>query len=228
MKRILICLLVAGPVLASAQATGLSTPVPFGSFGFINGKNTYSRPDNPDEGNYMFPKDPTTAKVVLRNGRVYTGVKVMLNLMDNQMIFMDSTGQLYESISQVASIEFPPSETVPAKTVFQTGFPPMPPKMDYSSYYEVLVDGPVMLLKANQISYIEKNVLGKSDPVRVYDNTPILFAYDKKTNEMKKVTKSSQADIFAGNAKMQSYLGSHKIKSQADIVGLFNYYNSIQ
>src|SRR3954469_17999622 len=122
MKKMLLCAMMA-PAFASAQATGLSTPIPFGSYGFLNGKSIYNKDDQFEEGTYTFPKFPAYANVTLKGGRYYPSIKTLVNLLDNEMIFTDSTGLMYAAIVPIESIEFLPSESVSAKTVFKTGFP---------------------------------------------------------------------------------------------------------
>ncbi len=227
MKKILICLFLAPPLFSFSQASGLSTSIPFGSYGFINGKSTYSRQDASEEGAYMFPKTLSPANVTLKNGRYYPNIKIMLNLMDNEMIFADSTGQTYSSIVPIEQIEFLPIENGATKTVFKTGFPAVG-DADENTFYEVLADGPMMLLRSNKISYIDKTILGRSVSTRVYDNKQTIYAYDKKLG-MKKISKSKTEleSLFGGNTKMQTYLSSHKIRSESDMVGTFKYYNSL-
>lgn len=227
MKKLFLSLLLA-PAFALAQGPpALMTPVPFGSYGFINGKTLFNRSDLNEEGSYTFPKVPVNAKVTLRNGREYPSVKTMVNLMDNEMIFSDSTGQAYSAIVPISSIEFAPSENVPSRTVFKTGFPSIDGN-DENTFYEVLAEGQLTLLRHNKVTYVDKSVLGRSMPTRVYDDKQTLYVYNSKDDSIKKIHRNETQELFAGNTKMKSYLGSHKVKSDADLAGVITYYNSAQ
>lgn len=217
------------PLFASAQPR-LTTPVPFAGYDFLNKSSIYSHSDTVEIGSYLFPKLAGPASIKLRNGRIYTGIKAAINLMTNELVFQDSAGQLYTAIVDIDSVEFKQSEICPANTVFKTGFPKID-NFNERTFFEVLSEGKVALLKAYKISYIDKTVLGTTAPVRQYDTKEILYTYSKE----KGITKLSKSkdDVLTimndKNAEISGYLKQHKInfKSQADLAQLFNYYNSL-
>ena len=208
----------------------LQTPIPFAAYEFLNRKAIYSRSDTVEEGNYLFPQQASPATVKLKNGRVYTDIRAMVNLLDNELLFQDSLGQNYSAVVPIDFVEFGPVENAATKTVFKTGFPAAD-GFSENTFYEVLSEGSLTLLKAYKISYVDKTSIQSSVPIRRYDTKEILYVYDKQ-NGIRKIAKNKKEILETLTGKPQeisAYASSHKtnFKSEKDLADLFGYYNQL-
>ncbi|GAA4737895.1 hypothetical protein GCM10023229_16120 [Flavisolibacter ginsenosidimutans] len=208
----------------------LQTPVPFAAYDFLNRKAIYSHSDMQEEGSFLFPQQASVATIKLKNGRLYTNLKAMVNLLDNELLFQDSLGQNYSAVVPIDFVEFNAADNDTTKTVFKTGFPATDGFTE-NTFYEVLSEGSLTLLKAYKVSYVDRTSIQSSVPIRRYDTKEMLYVYDKQ-NGIRKISKNKKEILETLTGKTQEvsvYVSSHKtnFKSEKDLAGLFIYYNQL-
>jgi len=208
----------------------LQTPIPFAGYEFLNRKAVYSHSDTLEEGSYLFPQQASAATIKLKNGRLYTNLKAMVNLLDNELLFQDSLGQNYSAVVPIDFVEFDGVGNDTIKTVFKTGFPATDGFTE-NTFYEVLSEGSLTLLKAYKVSYVDRTSIQSSVPIRRYDTKEVLYVYDKQ-NGIRKISKNKKEilEILTGKTQeVSAYVSSHKInfKSEKELGDLFTYYNQL-
>jgi hypothetical protein len=127
-------------------------------------------------------------------------------------------------------VVFDRPENKAGKTMFKTGFPVVD-GLTENTYYEVLSEGKLTLLKAYKVAYTDRTTIQSSVPIRRYDTKEVFYVYDKK-NGMRKIskTKDSVLETVQDKSKeMLDYIQTHKpsFKSDLDLAGLFDYYNKL-
>ena len=215
------------PFLVAGQA-GLSTPNPIAGYDFLNRQAIFNPSGLTEEGTLFFPTKVSTANIKLKNGRYYTNMKAVMNLLDNELLFQDSLNQLYTAIVPVQSVEFIPGDMNINSIFFKTGFPPIDGNTE-NTFYEVLAEGKATLLKAYRISYIDRTPIDRSVSIRHYDTKTFIYLFDG--SHIRKLSRNKSdienALLYRQNA-FQTYVSSHKInwKSDSDLAALFNFINS--
>lgn len=183
------------------------------------------------EGSPYFFQDLKFGDIVLKNGRLFTGISFRIDLVANLLNFISANGiEAVLSAESIKEISFIDSTQVPFKKfIFQTGFA----KIDQYNEYEfcqVLASGSLNLIKRMQKRVeVRKNELSgeQSKEFAIYEDYYLL-----NSTGMKRIKrdKSALLDLFtAKRTLMENYIKKNKgsFKNDNYLTDLFSFYNTL-
>lgn len=196
----------------------------------FNGQSLAYKPyDNNIEGTPFLLSEFTNARFIFFNNRVASYPTTNLNLERNELCVMDDKKQtLIVNPGLVHKIYFNYADSANTK-LYKCGYPAID-KQSLNYYYEVLSEGKLELVKRNykiissaydESSYLRKKEFVSYERMYTYSNGEFVeFKLKKET--ILKLTKEKAKEIEVFLEK-----NSINFKKVADIVKLFNYYNSL-
>lgn len=194
-----------------------------------NGKPLFSRNYLNSEGSPDFSTEYCTATLTT-NDKTYSGVKVKLNLLDNQVLFMDDNTEKIASIP-VNKIEFTSCPNLKTPVVFRSGYAAID-EQKQSTFYQVLDSGKAGLLKYYKITYRDERPYNSAVTTRIFNREEFYYASkpDKTISKLKKSSEDVVNVLADKKALVQAFIDQNKLKckKEEDLVKVFNYYNSIQ
>lgn len=222
LKKIFIAFLLGNSCLVIAQG---GTP-------FLNDAN--GRPVLTNSNNYVADGSPflfedyLPAEVTFKTGKVYKDVKAKINLVDNELLFMDDKGQEMIAAASVTSVKFLKpggSQDVllesPGNSINATRAP----------VYQVLVNGKASLLKQISITYTEARKYGEGSMTRTYKKNETFYAVFPGQQPQKfEKTKAAIAALFGDKqAMILAFIDEQKLraKTEADFIKIFEYYSTL-
>jgi hypothetical protein len=108
-KKVLLLLLFATPYLAKSQGTA-SDPARPGVNPFRDDQNAravYNKPDDLNaEGTPFLYEEYIPAEITLMQGGVFPGIKVKMNIVDNEVLFLTESGKEMATATPVKSVKF--------------------------------------------------------------------------------------------------------------------------
>ncbi|CAM3570204.1 hypothetical protein POKO110462_09875 [Pontibacter korlensis] len=162
-------------------------------------------------------------RVVLGNGNIYEGVPLRYDLVSDRLMFKDKNGQELEFAQPV--LEF---QLAGEQNKYRSGFVPVDNHTS-TSFYEVLEDGKVKLLKRSHKVVREEKAYGSATinkNIMGYTNY-----YLAKENELVKIKngKALQEALSGHDAELAEYTKKNKLKlkDEAEMAQLVKYYNSL-
>ena len=178
------------------------------------------------EGTPFFPAEYQSAKITLNN-KIYTNIKVKINLMDNTMLYDDNGVDMVTEILP-RRIEF--YDSAYAKPViFKNEFPVIG-RLTKQTYYQVLDSGKITLLKNFTISYKDDKPFNNPVVTRIFEqkvnyyffseNTMTLF--NGKPETLFTMIRDKKNEVIA-------YINKYKLKlrNEEDLQEIISYYNSL-
>jgi hypothetical protein len=198
-----------------------------------NGKPLYLRTTYTAEGSPYFYDDYCFAELTGANGKIYSDVKVKLDLTDRSVIYLTESGDEMMATTPITRIKFMSfiyNGTAYGETVLQ-GFPTALNAAD-GKVYQVLEDGKTKLLKELEVTYTDNKRYGEATITRVFKRKETCFALLENTTDLKKVEKNKTAVVALFERKQQqvsNYIETQKLKckNEQDLIQVFRYYNSL-
>ncbi|MGN6293647.1 MAG: hypothetical protein ACTHMV_12960, partial [Chitinophagaceae bacterium] len=230
-KKLLLLLLIASPYLAKSQARASDPPVP-GINPFRDDQNMraiYNKPhDLNAEGSPFLYDQYIPAEISVMQGGVYPGIKIKLNVVDNELLFMADNGQEMSTTTPVKSIKLNmPKEDGSGmeELIFEgNGIALNSPG---ARIYQVLVDGKARLLKHIQISYSDVRKYPEGIMARVFKKKSFYYAVVKNQPPVKfDKSKSEVMALFPDKQnEVASFIQTQKLKckTEEDLVKVFQY-----
>lgn len=196
------------------------------TFDNIDGRPLYANLHAGVQGEPMLFKDWTQATVHLQNGEKLKNVKVKYDLIDDLLIFTDNKDQLFYFRQKVN--EFWLHREGEADLHFKSGFPAFDGQTT-DNFYQILVDGPVPLLKSRKKSVQESQVYGGATTQRILHDVEGLLVF--KDGQLIKIRKNEKAvlDALKGDrAEMKELISKNKynLRKDEDLIAFFRDYNA--
>jgi hypothetical protein len=182
------------------------------------------------EGSPFFSEEYCTAKMKVRNGKKYSGIKVKINLLENTLIYDAADGQEMVAISPIERVDFINCGDSTKNKTLMTGFPAIDGQNE-SSFYLLLDSGKISLLKYIKVNYRDTKNYGSNNIVRVFERKEIYYTY-RPDKGMLKLDKDTNAILSALDNKKPEISGfisknDLKCRREEDLVKVFSYYNSL-
>lgn len=183
-------------------------------------------------GSIFLYDDFKLANITLQNGKAFEKVKTKIDLLDHEMVFLSSDGKLgILHNGQVKEIRFigEPNDTTSAR-IFRTGFPKVD-VLNSSSFYEVLADGKLVLLKSIMKYAVENKNELSGEVSRLIEDAENIYTF--KDNQMKRLKKDREA-IYDLMADKRSEMASKQrslnpnLKNIAELIDIVRLYNALQ
>jgi len=179
--------------------------------------------------------DPEWRKgtVAFANGGAIKDIDLKLDVVDSKLIFQSKKGEALYFVDQVKefTLVFPGSLNNTKEVVkhFKNGYT-APDNSSTETFYQVLYSGTVELLKRTSKSVIEQRRYDSSVTNKSFqENTRYYLVISGKVTPVKNDKKSFLNLLKDKESALETYIKSNKtnFKSDADLVSLITYYNSI-
>jgi hypothetical protein len=232
-KAFLSIILIGLTLSSFSQNNGIVVPGKWSTQIFITDVNGQPFQNKYDKyvGSIFLYDDFRLANITLQNGKSFEKVKTKIDLLDQEMVFLSTDGKIgILSNGQVKEIRFigEPNDSASAR-VFRTGFPKVD-VLNPSSFYEVLADGKLLLLKSIMKYAVENKNELSGEVNRLIEDAENIYAF--KDNQMKRLKKDRELiyDLMADKRsemalKQQSV--NPNLKNITELVNLVKFYNSL-
>ncbi len=194
------------------------------------GRPMYMHADYLIEGTPFFSNDYCTARIKLRKGKTYNGIKVKLNLQENLVVYDMGDGKEMAATSAVEKIFFYDCKDSLKSKTFVSGFEPID-QQNENSFYQLLDSGAVLLLKYFQISFRDTKYYGSPNTTRVFEQKEIYYASvpGKGLLPLKKDNASVLAVLSDQQISLRKFMVANdlKCKKEEDLVRVVRYYNKV-
>ena len=217
-NRLLLAFLMIGSVHVSAQqVTGRV---------FVrdaNGLDIKSRSATIDNIDFLFHPTYLNASLFTKTGKLSGNVKYKLLLQENRLFYLEADGSDMEVVSPIYRIEFEMPNG--AKAIFEKDFPAID-ALDQQNFYQVLAQGKAKLLLDTKFEVEAKQVFGSGTVASTEKKLTFYGCIGAKivklnnTEQILTLMQDHSTEIAAYMTKEKI-----KIKKQADLEKLFNYYN---
>lgn len=199
-----------------------------------NGRPMYQITEYKAEGSPYFYEEYCLAEITSMRGKVYTDVKIKLNIQDNLVLYMLDDGKEMIASTPLQKIKF--YATIQAgiahgETILQSINTSI--NVQGAPVYQLLVDGPARLYKQITVTYNDNKGYGESTITRVFTKNEKLYALipgDNSSLQKIEKNKTTIAALF-GSKKDQviSYIEKQKLdyKKESGLAEIFRFYNSL-
>ncbi|MEJ8803696.1 hypothetical protein [Pontibacter sp. H249] len=165
--------------------------------------------------------------VTTDKGVTYEGVELMYDQVADELIFKSGNGEPNKFVQQI--MEFTINGANSKKHLFRKGFIPVDAANPHT-YYQVLADGQVQLLKRTSKNIFEELPYGSSTKVKTFhSDTHYYIAKNDKLTKIKKDKKSILKALSDNEKEIEAYIKTNRLdlKNDEALAGLVNYYNSL-
>jgi hypothetical protein len=166
-------------------------------------------------------------------GVTVSNLNVNVNLTTNELYYQDASGKtLVATQGEVLRVAFIDSLTFPFMPyVFKTGYPVIG-KQNENYFYQVLTEGDAeLLVKKTKILRSTKNNISGIIANEYENHTPVYYVYFKQQMHSLKPSKKNMLSLFPDKEDLiEKFIETNSInfKKEADLITVFNYYNSLQ
>jgi hypothetical protein len=232
-KAFLSIILIGFTLSSFSQNNGIVVPGKWSTQIFITDVNGQPFQNKYDKyvGSIFLYDDFRLANITLQNGKAFEKVKTKIDLLNQEMVFLSTDGKLgILNNGQVKEIRFlgEPNDSV-STSVFRTGFPKVD-VLNPSSFYEVLADGKLMLLKSLMKYAVENKNELSGEVNRLIEDAENIYTF--KDNQMKRLKKDREV-LFDLMVDRRSEIASFRNKSTIDLKNindvkrLLQFYNGL-
>lgn len=182
-------------------------------------------------GTPFYHQDWVIGDIILNNGKKYDRVNLRINLETDRIHYLVGPSKVENVASSgvVLGVSFIDPNTK-AATKFQCGFPEID-NNDLITYYQLLSEGKITLLKQMKKILIEEKPFNSASINRRYDTDKGYYAFVNNSMTKIKRSKSGLIELMADQEeKVKNFISANKLvlKEDADLAKVFDYYNSIK
>lgn len=185
------------------------------------------------EGSPYFYEDYCYAQITAATGKIYSNVKVKIDLTDKSVIYQTESGAemiATTPILQVKFMNFVSNGTAHGEVVL-TGFNTSL-NDEKGKVYQLIEDGKAKLLKELVVTYRDNKKYGEATITRVFTKIETFFGVAENAVQPKKIekNKTSLASFFeAKQETIKTFIEEQKLKckTENDFIRVFAYYNSL-
>lgn len=182
-----------------------------------------------EDGSPFFNPEWTSGNLLLSNKRNYVGVLVKINLQTDRVHYQYQETKAERVAGEGIVHEIEIKDPTQLDTIrFRCQYPPVD-KHDTKTFYQVLVDGKIQLLKQIKKIFIEEKAFNSATVTRRFDTDKSYYSFkDEKMVRLKR-TKQSVLEALADQKEaVEKFISNNKlsIKSDQDLVKIFSFYNS--
>lgn len=235
MKRLLSGLLFFSAAICNAQRTvdvNKTEESPFRGLFYVVGGNPFSMAKyaKVNEGSPFFKDEWMKGSVIIKSGDQYDNQLLRLDLISNELHYLDSAGQ--EMITTEKVVEVILKDTLSGKRyrfVHSSGIDVPKSEKPVNGWYELLSMGAANLFCKHQKEIVETRPYGAATYDEAIKTTSIFFlAYNQSFYRVKKI--KDIPDILSDKrTELINYISNKDLsgKSESDYSSLVDYYNSL-
>ncbi len=207
--------------------------VPIGEL--LGGRLPFLVEENTTVNGSPFLKDgfSDSSFAVLRDGKVYGGLKLRFNLETNKVHFQDKEKKEFVAGDGIIKrFSIPVNEGLDVvEHIFGCGYPPSP-GTGYYTFFREYNFGSAVFLNLMTKYVIERKTLATLDPQKQYDSRNNYYVYNGNSKKLAKWVKGKEfiLDLLADKAiEVKKFIDENKItcKTSEDVIRVIQYYNSL-
>jgi len=183
-----------------------------------------------EDGSPFYLNEWTVGNLILASKKKYAGVFVKLNLQTDRVHYQYQETKAERVAGDGIVLEVELKDPGRLDTVrFRCHFPPID-KHDLKTFYQVLVNGKVVLLKQIKKILIEEKAFNSATITRRFDTDKSYYVFKNEGMIRLKRTKSGILDVLSDKKEfIEKFVSDNKltIKSDDDLAKVFTYYNSL-
>jgi hypothetical protein len=183
------------------------------------------------EGSPYFSANWSKGTITLSNKKKYERISVKLNLHTDDVLFIaeDTKNEMIALKGSVLEIEVSDPEKNDKLVLFRSGYPSVQSNSQ-KTYYNVLVDGRVSLLKQIKKTIIEEKPFNSASVIQKYKTEKFYFLFVNNSMALLKKKKDDLLNLLsAQKEKVDAFINTNKlnVKSDDDLVRIVEFYNSL-
>jgi len=184
-----------------------------------------------EDGSPFYSTDFQRGTLILNNGKKYSDILVKLNLMNDKIHYQQQDGKTErvtsaDIVRDVSFIDPEQKDTVH----FRSRYPAIS-KNDLKTFYLVLADGKMQLLKQMKRVLIEEKNFNSATITRRFDTEKGYFIFINGQMQKIKRTKSSVLELIEDEkkGKVEQFISDNglTVKGDSDFAKIVSYYNSL-
>jgi hypothetical protein len=182
------------------------------------------------EGSPFFNSEWSKGNLLLTDNRVYKNISMKLNLQANQVHYQNpqTNAEMVAGVGMVSEVEILDPGKLDAVR-FRSKYPAID-KHDLKTFYQVLADGKVVLLKQVKKIFIEEKAFNSATITRRFNTQNSYYVFQDEKMARLKRSKSGILDVLSDQKELvEMFVSNNKltIKSDDDLAKVFTYYNSL-
>jgi hypothetical protein len=195
-----------------------------------NGRPLYLKSNYNMEGSPFLFEDYLPASLLSADGKYYSNIMVKVNLVDKEIYYRLPDGKEMVSTTPVRQITFYAPSTYPSLDSIVLSGLNSAVNAKGTVIYIICVEGKLKLLKKIGIDYKDSQEYGNTNTTRVFTRKES-FEYIKGNNPVKRLPKGQDAItelMNDRNKEVSQFITTQQLdfKKEADIIRLFQFYNS--
>jgi len=183
-----------------------------------------------EDGSPFYLNEWTVGSLILASKKKYVGVFVKLNLQTDKVHYQyqETKAERVAGDGIIREVKFKdPSRLDTVR--FRCNFPAVD-KYDLKTFYQVLSDGNVVLLKQIKRIFIEEKAFNSATITRRFDTQNSYYVFRGETMTRLKRSKSGILDVLGDQKELvEKFISNNRLttKSDDDLVKIVAYYNSL-
>ncbi len=192
----------------------------------IQGRPVQAKVYTDVKGTPYLQQDWATGSIKLINGSELSGIELLYDQVNDELIFKGENGQMQAFAQPVLEFTI---KTDNGNRTFKKGYDAVD-EATLNSFFEVLADGKTQLLKRTTKTIFEERPYGSASKVKTFStndayyiakaNKPVKFRRDKKSVLLAFSDKADELDKYIKVNKLN-------LKDDADLTKLVTYYNEL-
>lgn len=183
-----------------------------------------------EDGSPFFINEWVAGNLILANKKKYLGVLVKINLQTDRVHYQyqETKAERVAGEGIIHEIEF--KDPTQLDTIrFRCQYPPID-KHDAKTFYQVLADGKIQLLKQIRKIFIEEKAFNSATVTRRYDTDKNYYSFkDEKIIRLKRTKQNVLETLADQKEAVEKFISNNRlsIKSDQDLVKIFSFYNAL-
>lgn len=210
-----------GPAFISPNVNGVLTDLKGEP---IKGGSTIA-----EDGSPFFNPEWTPGNLLLSNKKRYVGVLVKINLQTDRVHYQYQETKAERVAGEGIVHEIEIKDPTQLDTIrFRCQYPSID-KHDAKTFYQVLTNGKIQLLKQIKKIFIEEKAFNSATVTRRFDTDKSYYSFkDGKMIRLKRTKQSVLETLADQKDAVEKFISNNKlsIKSDQDLVKIFSFYNS--
>lgn len=197
----------------------------------LKGEPLLAKNEVSTDGSAFFSNEWSRGSLTLVSGKKYSSILLKINLQTDDVHYLleETKAERVAGKGIVKQVDFKLSDQQDSIR-FRSHFPSVE-KNDLLTFYQVLVDGEVILLKRIKRIFIEEKAFNSATITHRFDTDNSYFiCLNKKMIKLKRNRTNILELLTDQRSNLENYLSKNNIsfKSDQDLKKLFEYYNSLK
>ncbi|MBC7744847.1 MAG: hypothetical protein H7096_07060 [Flavobacterium sp.] len=180
------------------------------------------------QGTAFYSESWLNGLIKMNDGAVYKDVLVKYNLLDEQLIFQNNSGQPMNLVNPFREFTiFQAGQTA----VFKNGFKPNDDHLTTKTFYQILADGETILAKKTSKKVVENKAFNSATTSKTFQETNNYYLIKNGLPVKIKKDKMSVLETYGDwTPELELFIKANNLslKSEVGLIILATYYNTLK